>query len=261
MLALYLYWRANEFVGHALEEATRPQPDVIEKGIRDDIVEGLSEGNRIVNEALMDEQSEYYDYALFLMLPAAIVCILSIFGFVALLGGPGMQNGLLAIGMGALIAAIMILVPMHFLGKAYKRRTAVLRDWSTRFQKALTREAKGSEDDGDCSLELLIRASEEIPSWLVIGRRSMVHRHPLYSLLILILGVVSLRLLFLAIQQSDVQLMLVTLVGALGCAVSGIIVYQTIRKSDLAGIEQSISDWNSRYAQAKAGMEKMLRDL
>jgi hypothetical protein len=261
VLTLYLFVHANTFASSLIAETAKYHKEEADNAIDILIIDGLSEGNRIANEALMDERSEYYDHALILMMPAAIVSIIAIFGLVFLLGGPGLLNGLVAIGLGIIIAATIILVPMHVLGKSYQKRTAELRAWSSRFQEALRQEQNGSEAEEGCSLELLLQASEKIPSWLAIGRKSMVHRHPFLSLVIVILGFVSLGLLFSALQPMDIMLQILSLTGAMGLAVVAIVLYSMVRKRDREEIGRSISDWNSRYAQARQNMERTLEDL
>jgi hypothetical protein len=260
ILVVYLFVRTSAFVANNVEKLKLSPDENVPLGIKDRIIDGLSEGSRIVNEALMDEESRHFDLALVLMFPAAIISIFSIIALTFLFGGPGLVNGLSAISLGVIIAVALILIPLRLAGGAYRKNIAELKDWSFRFQRAINSERKGVESE-ESSLDLMLQATEKMPVWLSMSKKSVMHNHPLIVFLIGILGLSSIRLLFYALEPMGDVLRSLSVIGAFALAVIAFIVYRMIERADQMEKDKFVSEWNERLIGARQRMEKVLEDL
>jgi hypothetical protein len=260
ILTVYLFVRASTFIANNVEILKLSPDENVPIGIKDRMIDGLSEGSRIVNEALMDEESRHFDLALVLMFPAAIISIFSIIALTFLFGGPGPVNGLSAIFLGVIIAVALILIPLRLASGTYRKNTADLKDWSFRFQRAINSEREGVESE-ESSLDLMIQATEKMPVWLSMSKKSVIHNHPLIVFLIGILGLSSIRLLFYALEPMEDILRSLSVIGAFALAAVALVSYRIIERADQMEKDKFVSEWNERLIGARQRMERVLEDL
>jgi hypothetical protein len=234
--------------------------------VRTVLIEGLSEGYRIASEASEAEHSTYHDLLLLafalglvtwaLVFPGVFVSSvepdfvqrLLVSSVVALLGGTGV-----ALGSGLLIRHVL------------RPRLLRLDLWTGQLRDALAREAGWAPLVGEpkSTLELLIEASSEVPTWLSALRRGGLSREPGTWVVIVLAAFWGLFLIgaagFLAASLPLVAIIAGT--GGAGLVAGTYFLYRGWHRRVDAEKAQIVSSWDRRLAAIRAQMEQFLQDL
>ncbi|MGD0817754.1 MAG: hypothetical protein ABR986_05070 [Methanomassiliicoccales archaeon] len=261
-IIIFLFVKANLFVENLAKEISMEGPSRSPcGGIRENLIGGLSDGYRIASETLEVERSEYDLLIIVLFFPVIIAAICSLFVSIALLGGPGFVNGLIASAFSIIIGIGLMLVLVRLLGKSNRKRISEMKDWSVRFQNALRKERDEASQDNGCSLELLMQATRHIPEWLDIKNKATFSQHPIIWTTIMTMGLTSLWLASLILHIEEIWTRSVVLIGTI--ILLGLIVglYHWMTKKDRIETEATVAEWNARFASTLDRMEKIIEDL
>jgi energy-converting hydrogenase Eha subunit C len=117
-------------------------------------------------------------------------------------------------------------------------------------------------DEETCAFDLLVEATSEIPNWLEVRRKSMMHRHPAVSLLIfmLLLFGVSGILQYGTYQDTSIYGGLISTLSVV-FLVSGVYLYLKTKKEDEIEYEETIKVWRSKFEKTCSEMERMIEGL
>ncbi len=172
---LYAFRKARRFARRVVvplvreaESASLPPEDEV----RTMLISGLSEGHRLASEAYEALHSSYTDSVVLLGVTAGLAwgVVFIVLLFVPPFAGDWVEAAGVAIAAGVLTGVALY----AGLRRTAGRRLRTLRSWSNRLREALSRETTQVEPGAPetCSVELLLEASDQIPTWLQAKRQA-----------------------------------------------------------------------------------------
>jgi hypothetical protein len=234
-----------------------------ERGIKELLVESLSEARRISLEAHETLKSDYEDL-LILSLVAGILALFGTMTFVVLLDAWGYVEAEAIFISTAMVAAFFIVtaVSVFLVWRRFKPRLDDLENWKDLLHSACTVEAAPAEEDltPDSSFELLARVTKELPSWLEIRRKSMLAREPLLSMIVFLVTLYGFFACLGGAFRVESDVLEGAIAMALGAAlfIGGIILYMVSDRRRAVEARSLAENWESRSREIDLRIDRLL---
>lgn len=232
------------------------------------LVECLSEGWRLSEEAYKASKSNYEDSVILLVLASlALSFLLSVRGMEFM---PGDLEGTTRATISLLICMVTWTILSVTFWQLLKRRSQPelneLRSWATKLETALHREvAKSPPIDGEPSaFEVIAESYMKTPNWLRIRRKGGRYREPVEWILIFMLGLYAVTMALIGISG---LLWGIRDLTALSLAVSVILggmavaIYVRWRMERRREDEYTMNMMTDRFEALKSEMEAYLRSV
>lgn len=219
VLALVIHFKARGFarnrVGWLLAFAPLGAPPP--PGPRSLLIEGLSEAQRLVSEALDYEREARQNGIGLVLLGSLALWVLAFFGSLAYLPSLPLPVSLLFATAAALFPAVLGTTLLHARSAPLVR---LLGSERSLYSGALAAEATGFAVPGRerGGLELLLRAAERSATWREIRRRRKLWHDPVAGLTVFLFGYGSFVMLLIAAVLDLLPLAMRVGLGALGAA-------------------------------------------
>ncbi len=266
---LYVFRKARNFARGVVvplvrEAESAPHPP--EDEVRTMLLSGLSEGHRLASEAYEALHSSYMDAAALVGVTAGLVGGVV---FVVLLLVPpfaGDWIGAAAVGIaGGVLTGVALYAGLR---RTTGRRLRLLRLWSNRLREALTQEAALAESTAPeaCSVELLLQASEQIPTWLQAKRQAGLSADQAADWVVFALSLAAFWTGWAAVTQliSPAPPFLAVVLELAATPVLGVSAYllwrHWKRKRDEA-LARTRAEWRQRIDALQAKLDGFLQDL
>ena len=271
LLSLFAMRSSFRFIDEKLSHRLTGLPAVASApmDVHATLVDSLSEGRRLAQEAYEAAKSNYEDTVIVLV----IVGVAFFMG--AFLAGlwviPDGHDSIRLTSSAILGALAMVGVILPTFLKTRKRQLTAIRQFeehAKRLADALAIElSSGKPPDGyPSSFEIIAGAGDQIPVWLAARRQAGAYRHPTTWIAIFVFAYAGALLTVAAVAEmlsdwDDPARNGVVL--AIGCVmlVSTLSLYRRWRKEERLESEQVTGDWRGRLEVLRSEMEKYLQGL
>lgn len=270
IFALYHMTKIHNFVTEMLvpqlPKGGEPRPLTDGPAIRAELIDGLSESHRLAAEAYEAAHSRYEDVVVILWI-VGMALWLTGFVYVELYSGLNfIKKSPLDSFLLSTVAILATFVPAHLL---HKRRVMPginnHKAWADELRYALEFETSriARTDDETSHFELVLRACDELPNWLEARRKGALSREAGTSLMIMLVGYISLWFFISAFAFLMSAPLLALMIVSAG-VVLAVVAYTLYRKMVAAMMEEKdrlMSEWHARVNRTRAMMDQYLKDL
>ena len=266
---LYVFRKARKFAHDAViplvREAESSGPPH-EDDVRRMLISGLSEAHRLASEAYEALRSAYTDSVALVGITAGLAW--SILFVVVLFVPPFAGDWIAAAGIGVVAGVLTGLGLYAQWRRTMGRRLQTLHAWSARLREALSRETAQPEAAApeSCSVELLLEASRQIPSWLRAKRQAGLSADQVVDWAVFILSIAAFWTGWAALTQmlSSVPSFLVVISEFTAAVVLVFAAYAVWahwkRKRDEA-LVRTRAEWRRRTDALQEKLDAFLQDL
>ena len=266
---LYVFRKARKFARDVVvllvrgSESASPAP---EDEVRTMLVSSLSEGHRLASEAYEALRSSYTDSVALVGVTAGLAWGVV---FVVLLFLPRFVGGWIgAAGVGIIAGVITGLGLYAQLRRTTGRRLRTLRGWSGRLRDAFSREAVQAQSEAPepSSIELLLEASRQIPTWLQAKRRAGLSADQAADWVVFILSLAAFWTAWAAVAQlltPTPPFLLVSLefTATIVLAVAGYVVWGRWKRKRDEALVRAQAEWRRRIDALQAKLDGLFQDL
>ena len=269
-LALYGFVRVWSFTSSRLAPtlpadgglpATPPSDET-----RTALLEAMSEAQRVAAEAHEALRATYWDYQAIVLLAAILVWVVLFIGLGPSIPEPDFLTRMRTSAVLATAVTVGVAGSTAWLiRRRIRPRILRQRERAEHLERAFAREAarKAPEGGEPSSFELLVEASNEVPTWIETSRRGGISRDPAAGIILVMIlvwtyGLVSAALFYL---WADVVLGLVLAGLGVALGLGAFWFYRSWRRRWDSETVRALGDWKRRLAVVRARMEQYLEDL
>lgn len=270
--SLFIFVSALRFVDTAVAPRLTGLPAVVSApmDVKATLIDSLSEGHRLAQEAFESAKSNYEDLIIII-----IVSGIAVFfgGFIATwwLQPPDTASSdwsRFPVAVGAIAMLAFTLPSLWRVRSSHKKAMGRFERSVSRLGGALASETSSLQppDGSPSSFEIIAGAWDEVPSWLAARRRAGMFRHPSIWTAIVLFAYSGVLLLVVGIAEllyPGVDYQTAGVIVALGSVmiVSTVLLYIRWSRDQKLESERIVEDWRRRIALLKSEMEKYLQGL
>ncbi len=231
------------------------------------LVHSLSEGHRLASDAYEAQRSDLGDTMAVVAVAGLAIWAVALIGlFFGLPPESPWHQGAGPFGLAAAIGAGVTLGLEWLVWRRARPRIVAARGWADRLRVALVREtsrqAPGPAEPS--SVELLLKLSEQIPTWLRMRRWAGLSGDQAAGWVVFILSLVAFWVFWLAADFALAGGLLFALPAALcgiGLAVAAYVYWARWREKQEETIKRTLAEWRRRADSLRSRFDQFLQDL
>lgn len=266
---LYVFRKGRRFARDVViplvresESAALPREDEV----RTMLISGLSEGHRLASESYEALRSSYTDSVAIVGVTAGLVW--STVFVVLLLTPPLAGDWMGAAGVG-IVAGVLTGLGLYIeLRRRTARRLHTLRAWSVRLREALSRETTQAELAAPelSSVELLLEASRQIPTWLQARRRVGLSADQVADWIVFILSLAAFWTGWTAVAQlftpaPPFLIVILEFAATVILAVAAYLIWGRWKKKRDEALARTQAEWGRRINALQAKLDGFFEEL
>ncbi len=231
------------------------------------LVHGLSEGHRLASDAYEAQRSALGDSVALVAVAGLLVWVVALLGLSV--GLPPMspwRETVPLLGLAALIGVVVTGVLEWAVWRHARPRLLASRGWAERLRLALVRETSREPPAPaePSSVELLMRLSEQIPTWLRMRRWAGLSGDQAAGWIVFLLSFGAFWILLLAFDFAFMEAFLYALLAGLAgtaAAVGAYVYWARWRAKQEETIRRTLDEWRQRTESLRSRLDRFLQDL
>jgi hypothetical protein len=268
-MAVYLFLKARRMAHEcALPRlpSTGAKPrSADETGISEILVDSLSEGKRIANEAYEAMKSNYEDEVIVSLIVSVVLFMVALAGSLYLFPlGYDVSNAAVIAVLSLAISACFGYAVIHYLRKTRKPRINEIKAWEERLGKELDVEtsSRGRGENEASVLELLLETSIEIPRWEKDRARGFLYHYPGTGILLVGCAILACYGAVAILSASgDVNLAILGMAMLAVGIIGGALLYMKWKRDVREDQEMFSKAWDRRIGILKSDMQRILEGM